>query len=206
MSKSPDHSVASARPPLKGSADLFAAGAPANLLAHIKDGEQLIWWGRPSPAAVRSAFTWRFWIAVILSLFFWGPVIWTLAHALFIRQGPIPGIGLFIWAVFCLMAVLLTYCAYYARIRIINCHDIAYGLTNTRLILATAQLRAESFNAHAFRKMRRDQNTIHFDYRTHKSPDHRVGGAREFYHQALVGILDAGRVERLLRETFPLKH
>jgi hypothetical protein len=72
--------------------------------------------------------------------------------------------------------------------------EIAYGLTDRRLIIVTGKHEAKSFGAKAFRRIKRtgkQRNTLKFNY------------DGEHFSHALYGISDAEHVERLLRQQFP---
>ena len=81
---------------------------------------------------------------------------------------------------------------------VLSCHDVAYGLTDRRLIIATGRWRAKSFGAKAFHRVKRtgkQRGTVWFDYGS--------SGEGYGYRQALFGIRDAERVEQLLHQQFP---
>jgi hypothetical protein len=196
MKDAPDDDVARKRwanePPLGQS----IADAPSQLRDRLAPGERLIWWDR--------AAAWQFTIRPLTYLLvaagfacfgLWA-VIDAIAHgSLFGPSDTSSSYVVFGLFLACAIGGLIG--VYFGLRNIANRHNVAYGLTDRRLIIAIGRWKAKSFDATAFRniwRLGKRRGTIWFDF----GPD----GEGPGYRHALYGIADAPGVERLLHEQF----
>jgi hypothetical protein len=178
------------------SADTVAP-VPANLAKRLEPDERLLWWGRPDA----SQFAGQYALSGVTFLVLMVVGMAVLTSAFLHDRGFTPtdplatkvhwvlllacGIGGFIGSFVALRAM---------RSR----HDVAYGLTDRRLIIVIGTWKTKSFGPEAFARIKRgrtDHRTIWFDYGS--------DGEGYGYRHALLGIADADHVEQLLRQQFP---
>lgn len=199
MNTSWGDSHAAGRTSAHGRVDLAATGAPSNLLDRLEADERLLWWGRPDARRFAANYVVQLLVAVLFAgIGFWVTINALLRNQVFGTADPLSsylGFGAF------LAAGIGGLIGTYLMLRTISSrHDVAYGLTDRRLIIATGRWKAKSFGAKAFHKVKRtgkQRGTIWFDYGS--------SGDGDAYRHALFGIPDAERVEQLLRQQFPVQ-
>ena len=168
------------------------ADAPSNLLDRLEPGERLLWWDRP--AAWRFACQRLTYLPVAAVVACVG--LWVIINLLVLSRRPdwLPDTD---WGTILLGTLAGLIGTYHGVRNILNSRNVAYGLTERRLLIATGRWKAASVEAKAFRKIRRfgeRRGTIWVDF----EPIGEDGGSRH----ALFGIADAPAVEELLREQF----
>jgi hypothetical protein len=196
MKNSADSAVA--RAPQQAMDSVSLADAPANLVGLIEPGERLIWQGRPSIGKFRAHYARKlfgltFYTLAGLWIVLAGKTreqLFQLASSAFPLSSLIAGLLLA-----CLIGAL--YGAYHCLRMILNAGNVAYGLTDRRLIIAIGGWRSQSFGARAFRSIHRSlwqRGTLWFGW-SDRSYTHR-------YRHALFGVTDVEFVEHLLRQQF----
>ena len=173
------------------------AAVPANLVKRLDPDERLLWWGRPDAARFAAHYS----LSAMISLIFMLVGIGVLISAFLHNQGfaaTDPFATKMHWGVFLVCGVGGFIGSFVALRTMWSRHDVAYGLTDRRLIIAIGTWKTKSFGPEAFNKIKRsgeERRTIWFDYGS--------DGDGYDYRHALFGILDADRVEELLRRQFP---